>query len=265
MNDTELDRFLNTWSVPRAPASLRAGVRVGFHSRPERRKFRGLRVMITAAGIACFLLAVTLALPQTLSIISPTVRAPYIVDSDVLRFRNDGTSSVEVHLASYNNNGSEIVVYEVSPSLLTDLQLGLQAVSSAWMRLTLPLALSHEMLEKANSVARGSIGLDHYRLCSQSFGCVGSGPALLHTGCVIEPVVGRETILDHPTVAVQSILDDRRRVTMWMAPDLGCFALRITTEELRPDGTFHLVRKKQATKVTLTPGKTAATSRKMPG
>jgi len=264
MNDTELDQLLNTWDAPPAPASLRAGVLVGFHARPERRKFHGVRILIAAVGVGVFLLAVTLALPQTLSLISPT-RAPYIVDSDVVRYRSDGTSSVEVHLASYNNNGSEIVVYEVSPSLLTDLQLGLQAVNSAWTRLTLPLALSPEMLEKANSIARGSIGLDHYRLCSQSFGCVGSGPALLHTGCVIGPVVGNETILEHPTVAVQSMLDDQRRRTMWMAPDLGCFALRITTEERRSDGTFRLVRKKQATKVTLTPGKSAATSRKTPG
>jgi hypothetical protein len=246
MNDTELDQVLNTWSVPPVPASLRAGVRVGFHARPERRKFRAVRVLIAAVGIGVFLLAVTLALPQTLG------RAPYIVDSDVMRYAPDGTSSVEVHGASYNRNGSEIVVYEVSPSLLTELQLGLQAVNSAWTRLTLPLALSHEMLEKANSVARGCVGLDHYRLCSQSFGCVGSGPALLNTGCVIGPVVGHETILDHPTVAVQSIRGQRRD-TLWMAPDLGCFALRITIEERRPDGTFHLVRKKQATKVTLNP------------
>jgi hypothetical protein len=249
MNDTELDQVLNTWSVPPVPASLRAGVLVGFQSRPERRKFRGLRVLIMAAGIACFLLAVTLALPQTLSLISPTARAPYIVVSDVVRYRNDGTSSLEVHLASYNKNGSEIVVYEVSPSLLTGFELGLKAVK----RLMLPLLIDPELLEKDQSIARGSIGLDRYRLCSQSFGCVGSGPALLKTACVIGPVVGHETILDHPTVAVQSILDDQRRMTTWMAPDLGCFALRITTEERRPDGTFHLVRRKQATKVTMNP------------
>ena len=42
-------------------------------------------------------------------------------------------------------------------------------------------------------------------------------------------------------------------MTLWMAPDLGCFALRLTREERRPDGTFRLVLKKQATKVTLNP------------
>lgn len=248
MNDTELDLLLNTWSVPPVPASLRAGVFVGFTARRERRKFRGVRVLIAAACIGFFLLAVTLALPQTLGLISPSVRAPYIVDSDVVRYAGDGTSSVEVHISSYNRNGSEIVLYEVAPSFVTGIRLGLQSVSAAWIRLTLPLTVSPDLLEKDESIARGSIGLDHYRLC-----CVGSGPALLSSGCVIGPVVGHETILDHPTVAVRSVLDDQRRRTMWMAPDLGCFALRITTEERRPDGTFRLVRKKQATIVTLNP------------
>ena len=40
---------------------------------------------------------------------------------------------------------------------------------------------------------------------------------------------------------------------MWMAPDLGCFALRITSEALRPDGTFRLVKTKQALRVTMNP------------
>jgi hypothetical protein len=35
------------------------------------------------------------------------------------------------------------------------------------------------------------------------------------------------------------------------APGLGCFALRTTTEEQRPDGTFRLASGKQALRVTL--------------
>jgi len=66
-------------------------------------------------------------------------------------------------------------------------------------------------------------------------------------------IVGRETILNYPTVAVQLGSGDQRRLTLWTAPDLGCFALKITTEERRPDGTFHLVSKKQALNVTLNP------------
>ena len=257
MNDTELDQLLNTWSVSPAPASLRASVRAGFHARLERRKFPVVRVLIAAVSIGVFLLAVTLALPQTLGLNSPPVHVPYLVESDVVQYAADGTSSLEVQLTSYNNNGSEIVLYEVSPSFLTAIRVGLEAAGSVVGRLTLPFVVSPEQLKSLRSTALVTAGFEHYRL--------GSAAALLSTGCVIGPVVGHETILDHPTVAVQSILDDRRRMTMWMAPDLGCFALRITTEERRPDGTFRLVRKKQAAKVTLTPGKTAVMSRRTPG
>ena len=38
-----------------------------------------------------------------------------------------------------------------------------------------------------------------------------------------------------------------------MVPDLGCFALRITIEEQRLDGTFRPVSDKQALRVTLNP------------
>jgi hypothetical protein len=245
MNDTELDQLLNTWSVPPVPASLCARVRVGFYARPERKKFRGLRVLITAAGIALFLLAVTLALPQTLRLVSPAVRAPYIVDSDIVRYGFDGTPSVEFSLGSYNNEGSEVVVYEVAHSLLPAIKLGLKAIGPVVGRLTLLFVVSHEQSERAKLIARVSAGgFEGYWL--------GSAAALIDSGCVNGPVVGHETILNHRTVAVRQF-NDVQRMTLWMAPDLGCFALRLTREERRPDGTFRLVLKKQATKVTLNP------------
>jgi hypothetical protein len=244
MNDTELDQLLNTWDAPPVPASLRAGVRVGFHSRPERRKFRGLRVLISAAGIACFLLGVTLALPQTLKLISPTVRAPYIVDSDIVHYGFDGTPSVELSLGSYNNDGSEVVVYEVAHSLLPAIKLGLQAIGPVVGRLTLLFVVSREQAERAKLIARVSAGFEGYWL--------GGAATLIHSGCVNGPVVGHETILNHQTIAVRQF-NDRQRMTLWMAPDLGCFALRLTREERRSDGTFRLVLKKQATKVTTNP------------
>jgi len=64
---------------------------------------------------------------------------------------------------------------------------------------------------------------------------------------------GRETLLNHPATALQHPTLNGWRTTMWMAPDLGCFALRITTEEKRPDGTYRLVSEKRALKVNLNP------------
>jgi hypothetical protein len=65
--------------------------------------------------------------------------------------------------------------------------------------------------------------------------------------------VGSETILNYPTTAVELREWDRSKTTLWMAPELGCFALRITSEAQRPDGSFHLVTAKQALRVTLNP------------
>jgi len=73
-------------------------------------------------------------------------------------------------------------------------------------------------------------------------------------GCVDGPVVDRETILDYPTVAIQLPLDGNgARRTVWMAPALGCFALKVTTERQTTDGSFRLVSGKQAVKVRLNP------------
>ncbi len=67
-------------------------------------------------------------------------------------------------------------------------------------------------------------------------------------------MVDRETILDYPTVAIQLPLDgNRRRRTVWMAPALGCFALKVTTEEQLADGRFLLLSAKEAIKVRLNP------------
>jgi hypothetical protein len=72
-------------------------------------------------------------------------------------------------------------------------------------------------------------------------------------GCVDSPVVDRATILNHPTEAIRDRWTEHGRMTLWMAPDLACFALKVTYEAERPDGTFHLVAAKQALKVTVNP------------
>jgi hypothetical protein len=257
MNDTELDELLDTWSAPPPPASFRENVRAEFAVGLERKTSPSMRHWIAAflpsarkrlvaaaiLGVGAFLLVVTLALPQTLRLVSPPVRIPYTVDSEFVRYADDGSSAIEVHLTSYNNNGSEIVLYEVYPSFGTAIRRALGAAASFVGGLTLPFVVSPEQLERVRVAARVSTGLEGYYL--------GSAAALIKAGCVDGAVVGRETILNYPTVAVQPSLGDRRRMTLWMAPDLGCFALRITIEEQRPDGTFRLVSKKQAIKVTL--------------
>jgi hypothetical protein len=260
MNDTELDELLNTWTAPPAPASLRENVRAGFAMRLERKPSPGVLLRIVAllpsarkslfagavAIVGTFLLVVALALPQTHRLVSPPVRIPYIVDSDIVRYSDDGTSTVEEHRGSYNKNGREVGVYAVYPSFLNAIRHALMTCCSVVGELTLPFIVSPELMKKFESAARVSAG-------SENGYALGSADALIKAGCVYGPVVGHETILGHPTVAVQPNLGSHQRVTFWMAPDLGCFALRIAIEERRPDGTLRLTIKKQAIKVTLNP------------
>lgn len=91
----------------------------------------------------------------------------------------------------------------------------------------------------------GCLILEHYGFAKVATGADHS--------CVDRPLAGRATILNHPTEAVRERWTEHGRMTLWLAPDLGCFALKVTYEEQRPDGSFHLVSAKQALKVTLNP------------
>ena len=48
-------------------------------------------------------------------------------------------------------------------------------------------------------------------------------------------------------------IGDGRRITSWLAPQLGCFPLVITIEERRPDGTFALVSERRT--IAIDPGR----------
>ncbi len=71
--------------------------------------------------------------------------------------------------------------------------------------------------------------------------------------CIDGPIVDRETILNYPTAAVRRRWTEHGRTTLWMASDLDRFALRVTYEEQRPDGTFRIARAKHALRVNVNP------------
>ena len=247
MNDTELDEMLDQWSVPPAPASLRERVRAGFAASPPQTappsvpvRWRwafapGLRKALPAAcmiGVGAFLWMVTQALSQT----PPPARIPYTVDSEFVRYSENGSQAVEMYSTSYYENGHEIILSRSFPGHPFQTAFGstLDAVHR-WQQLVLPFFVNAELRERARARASERAA------------------DLLRAGCVDGAVVGRETILNYPTTAVERRLSDRLRMTTWMAPGLGCFALRFTTEEQGLDGTFHLATVKQALKVTLNP------------
>jgi hypothetical protein len=272
MNDTELDEILNSWSAPPAPASLRERVRAGFAAGLGRETFPGVRHWTAAfvpsvskslvAGailaLGTLLLVVAQAFPQMFSLGSPPVKIPYTVDSEFVRYAEDGSSSIEMYSTSYSLNGHEILLSRSLPGNLLGTAIGrtLDATLPYVSRLMSRLTVDAELLEKVRRAAGQAVtvttGCGGKCLVLEHYGFARATPG---AGCLAGPIVGRETILNYPTVAVQR--DDggpqSPRMTLWTSPDLGCFALRITIEERQPDGTFRLVSRKQALKVTMNP------------
>jgi len=262
MNDTELDELLNKWSAPAAPESLRERVTAGFRPAAERRKFRWSwgKSLMAAVVVAMLLVIVTQAVPQTV----PEVHRPYVVLSEFSRYAKDGSAEVQMYSTSYNDEyGREIMVARhLADNPIHDvLARTLDAVSEATAPVRFRLARlspqGAEALDRRAAIRPGPLvntecaektcitGVGH-------FGLQGAGnPAM---GCVNGPVVDRETILDYPTVATQLPLDGNRvRRTLWMAPALGCFALKVAVERQMSDGSFRLMSGKQAVKVRLNP------------
>jgi hypothetical protein len=262
MNDTELDELLDKWNAPAAPESLRERVRAGFHAPVERRTFRwgwGKSLMAVAV-MAMLLVVVSRAVPQTL----PEVHHPYVVLCEFSRYAADGSAAVQMYSTSYNDEyGREIMVARhladnpvgdvvartldrlsdaTAPVRFRLARLSPQGAEALDRRAALgPLpALNDECFDFDTTCI---LGVGHYFLPKAA-----GNPGI---GCVDRPVVDRETILGYPTVAIQ--LGVRFRKTIWMAPALGCFALKVASERQLADGSFRLFSGKQAVKVQLNP------------
>jgi hypothetical protein len=87
---------------------------------------------------------------------------------------------------------------------------------------------------------------------------VGSREALMSSGCRTSDagakVIGEGVILNYPVTVVQQPHGaGMQMVTLWMAPELSCFALGATIHAKQPDGTWKLISEKQAVKVTVNP------------
>jgi hypothetical protein len=175
-------------------------------------------------GLGAFVWA---AFPQTLRLAPALVRIPYTVDSVFVRHATDGSSTVDIYSTSYNHNGNEIRLSSSVPGhpFATAIRRTLDATGFILFHLR---ALLHPEAEQAESAANA---------------------VRISNACADGPVIGRETILNYPTVAIQytSAAD---RITLWMSPDLGCFPLKMTYDERRPDGTFRQVIDRRALKVT---------------
>jgi hypothetical protein len=272
MNDTELDEMLAAWSAPAAPASLRERARAGFITAIRqktipvarmswktafaRRARKGL-LAVAVVALAAFVLVIIQAVAQTLRSASPPVQAPYIVESEFVQYADDGSPKVEMHTTSFSQGGNEVLLSRTLPGNPIGTAIA-RGMDSGLLHIMPRPRLTPEMEEKVRaaradpnhiSLLAGCDRLTCWVTSHYGFGGIGDA----RTGCAEGRAIGRETILNYPTVAAQRPLGDLGRMTVWMAPDLGCFVLKMTMEERGPNGVFRLVSGRQATKVTWNP------------
>jgi hypothetical protein len=278
MNDTELDEILDSWTTPQAPASLRERMQTGFSDAMERetipiarmswktafaRRARKGLLAVAVVALGAFVLVVTQAIPQTLRLVSPPVQVPYVVDSEFVQYASDGAPVVVMHTTSYSQDGKEVLLSRTLPgnpigtAIARTYDAGFlhigPVIHPPWSR----FPLEEKERRRALLADPNHIGLltgCDWPMCwvPQQFYFTGIGDP--RTGCAAVGAVGHETILNYPTVAAQrGAFLESKRITLSMAPDLGCFALKETLEERGPDGAFRLVSGKQALNVTWNP------------
>src|SRR5579863_1277668 len=250
MTDNELDEILNHWNTPPAPPSLRDRVRAVF-PKPPHHSFWWRKGFVAAAVLAAaaILLIATQASPQ------PVAPIPWTVDSEFIRYADDGSSSIAMYTTSYQSGTNEILVSRYMPGspFKTALAEAADIIMPIHSRLARRFMVDPKVSERVQRASAHSVGFIS--------GCDSSACLVLDhfgypksaTGCIEGEIVDRATILNYPTEAVRERWTEHGRMTIWMAPALGCFALKVTQEVERPDGTFRLVRAKQALKVTLNP------------
>jgi hypothetical protein len=264
MNDTELDDILNAWRTPPVPPSLAEHVRAGYtqkqgHGSLVTAFWRWITVhprtlaACAVVSILTLLIAVPGAHPQ------PAPAVPWTVESEFLHYAEDGSSSVEMLMTSYVLNGNETVLSRWAPSnpMTTALWSTADAIGPVHDRIISRLMFGSAKMEEIHKSREAR--------AARTVGAVtGCGPMCLSvshsfwerampgpaTGCVAREIAGRDTILGHATTAFQDRWTEHGRMTVWMAADLGCFALRSTYETQQPDGSFRMVGEKRAVKIT---------------
>jgi hypothetical protein len=267
MNDTELDELLDIWKTPPPPAGLRTRLQDAAARESESPRLPGWKffgrwkvLLASAAGVVLVFLLVNPAISQK---ISPP---PYTVDSEIIVHPDDARGCFDfgkiglerilgcwpyarpMHMlmSSYNAAGSEVVLSWSDPGKPLEAWLW-----SAKLAMFSALDKMHGVLSPSNGEED-----DHavFHFSSDEKWTIGEKDALPNSGCRpvsrIGEVIGNESVLGYPTI-IGRIDYYKTRLTLWMAPQLSCFALRARVERQQPDGSWTLMNEKKALKVTV--------------
>jgi hypothetical protein len=223
------------------------------------------------AIVLALLAAVILLLANTSAFSRKPSPPPYTVDYEIRHYlakdieaeniegvapasdvgRAFASPALTLLVTSYNQAGSEVILSSSFPnqplkSVLGHIFLGLWGATD---RLIRGFVRSPDAEEDAFAVVYPSSPRGMAMVLGRRETLVSSGCQTSHGGA---KVIGHEVILNYPVTRVQQPESaGRQMVTLWMAPELSCFALRATIHAKQPDGAWKRIIERRALKVTV--------------
>jgi len=267
MNDQELDELLNSWKAPKPGEALRESIRGGIEAqraRPPRNLFTRWRLAAVAAVV---ILAVVVAYPTAFLARS---NPPYTVESKIVHDAGwESRGGPPWHVAapletpvmtSYNENGSEVILSWSSPdhpvqAALWKARLAVSGMADSLIDCFLSIAQRfHPRFIRPADEDADAFAVVYPHNASDSL-TIGRRAELVSSDCRPSfrgwEVLSPDVILSYPTTVVREGPGGDRRITLWMAPELSCFALRATIETKQRDGTWRIVSERKAVKITV--------------
>jgi hypothetical protein len=194
------------------------------------------------AGAVVFLLVIAEAFPQSMAGLSGAA-FPFIVDSEVIEYKADGTSAV---IELFTSAGGGLVLSSEFPGdpirtaqqrILDPLNLFLYRIAAPIRDRQVARNQARVAALKANNPALAK------RMAETERACTLGAPWV---------TVGDDTILNHAVTGIQKVwMEEGKpvRLTEWSAPDLRCITLKSTTEKT-VDGKLRLAFERRVLKVT---------------
>lgn len=246
--DRTLDSFIAAWVAPPPDAQFHSRVRRAFDGEfvkvPLWRRWNGALLWRAGTSLcggaaigAIFLLTICLAFPQSAPFRMPWLQPSFTMDSEEIRYADDGTGTVERYLRTGPTaGGKDRVLWNYSPDHPYDNMFQRIVTQANYLleRITLPF---FENTEQTNVSADP-------RAAYVKTGCVRGDNTISGD----ETVSGREILLGYSTTVIRWNFQ-QRRVTAWMAPRLGCRELKVTFEGQRADGSYQLFYERRVSAV----------------
>jgi hypothetical protein len=232
MTENELDELLNEWEAPPMGSAVRARLQDRFGKRRSPVwKRRAGRIALAALAIAAVLFAVIQVRPQTVRMATAGFRIPYYVEFEFERYADDSSAPHHSRIAAFPYGGYEIA-------------MSVTETDHSWRDPIRKLASS---IRNQFVLAVPSMVLPKQALMAEPAWFAG----FVASGCSEgRDVVGYEKVAGYATTVVQSE-SESGRILVWMAPDLRCFALKLTHEVRDPRGGYRTILRKEAVRVTM--------------